>query len=32
MVANGIEIDLVAKLKTKNYDNRKTVFRSEEDC
>lgn len=29
---NGSEIDLVANLKTKNYDNRKTVFRSTEDC
>ena len=32
IVYNGIEIDLVANLKTKNYDYRKTVFRSTEDC
>ena len=29
---NVPEIDLVANLKTKNYDNRKTVFRSTDDC
>lgn len=27
MDANGFEIDLVSNLKTKNYDNRKKVFR-----
>ena len=32
MMPSGFEIDLVANLKTKNYDNRKTVFRSTEDC
>ena len=32
ITANVIEIDLVEYLKTKNYDNRKTVFRSTEDC
>ena len=32
MTANGSEIDLVANLKTKNYDKRKTVFRSTKDC
>jgi hypothetical protein len=32
MAHNGFEIDLVANLKTKNYDYRKTVFRSTEDC
>lgn len=32
MSDNGLEIDLVANLKTKKYDNRKTVFRSTKDC
>ena len=29
---NGFEIDLVANLKTKNYDNKRKVFRSTKDC
>ena len=32
MSDNVSEIDLVANLKTKNYDNRTKVFRSTEDC
>lgn len=29
---NGFEIDLVANLKTENYDNKRKVFRSTKDC
>ena len=32
MSDNGLEIDLVANLKTKKYDNRKKLLRSTEDC